>query len=152
MVRSTSPCAPAAAAVSRAWLASGIIPGTNPAQRSMATRALLDLRLLTRPDGAVLASWHPGWADTWPRDSSWAAAALAATGHAAEALGVLEFLRRMQSRDGTWAARYWPDGPVRSGTAGLPSWTPSAGCPGRPGPGTPRRGPATRLPWPGSGL
>jgi glucoamylase len=117
VLRSTSPCAPAAAAASRGWLASGIIPGTTPAQRSMATRALLDLRLLTRPDGAVLASWHPGWADTWPRDSSWAAAALAATGHSAEALGVLQFLRRMQSRDGTWAARYWPDGsgPIRDG-------------------------------------
>ena len=116
VLRTTSPCA-AAVAASRAWLAAGTIPGTTPAQRSMATRALLDLRLLTRPDGAVLAAWHPGWADSWPRDSSWAAAALAATGHAADALGVLEFLRRMQSADGTWAARYWPDGsgPVRDG-------------------------------------
>ena len=106
-----------AAAASRAWLASGIIPGTSPAERSMATRALLDLRLLTRPDGAVLAAWHRGWAYTWPRDSSWAAAALADTGHAAQALRILRFLQRVQSPGGTWAARYWPDGsgPVRDG-------------------------------------
>ncbi len=110
-------CAAAAVAASRAWLASGIIPGVSAAQRSMATQALLDLRLLTRPDGAVLAGWSRGWAYAWPRDSSWVAAALAATGHSAQALRILEFLRRMQSRDGTWAARYWPDGsgPVRDG-------------------------------------
>jgi hypothetical protein len=107
----------AAVAASRAWLASGLIPGASAAQRSMATRALLDLRLLTRPDGAVLAGWHRGWAYAWPRDSSWVAAALAVTGHSAQALRILEFLRRMQSADGTWAARYWPDGsgPVRDG-------------------------------------
>jgi GH15 family glucan-1,4-alpha-glucosidase len=83
----------------------------------MATRALLDLRLLTRPDGAVLAGWHRGWAYAWPRDSSWVVAALAVTGHSAQALRILEFLRRTQSTNGTWAARYWPDGsgPVRDG-------------------------------------
>jgi glucoamylase len=107
---STPSCPSAAVAASRAWLASGIIPGTTAAQRSMATRALLDLRLLTRPDGAVLAGWPRPWAYAWPRDSSWAAAALADTGHPVQALRILEFLRRMQSRDGTWAARYWPDG------------------------------------------
>ena len=110
-------CAAAAVAASRAWLASGTIPGVSAAQRSMATRGLLDLRLLTRPDGAVLAGRSRGWAYAWPRDSSWVVAALAATGHSAQALRILGFLRRMQSRDGTWAARYWPDGsgPVRDG-------------------------------------
>ena len=136
-------CAATAVAASRAWLASGIIPGDSAVQRSMATRALLDLRLLTRPDGAVLAGWHRGWAYAWPRDSSWVAAALAGTGHCAQALRILEFLRRTQSADGTWAARYWPDGsgPVRDGRPAeldAVGWVPwavwswyTAGGPGR---------------------
>ena len=78
----------------------------------MATRALLDLRLLTRPDGAVLAGWHRGWAYAWPRDSSWVAAALAATGHSAQALGILEFLRRTAVR------RRNLGGPVLAGRLG----------------------------------
>ncbi len=76
----------------------------------MAQRALLDLHLSTRPDGAVVAGWYPGWDDAWPRDSSWVAVALAVSGHGADAYRVLTFLQREQSRDGTWAARYQPDG------------------------------------------
>jgi len=110
-------CDRTAAHASQQWLATGIIPGAPGQQRSMATRALLDLRLLTRPDGAVLAAWHSGWRYAWPRDSSWVAVALADTGHTADAFRVLRFLQRMQLPGGTWAARYWPDGagPVRDG-------------------------------------
>ena len=54
-------CVQAAGQASRHWLAAGNIPGATGPQRSMATRALLDLRLLTRPDGAVLAAVHNGW-------------------------------------------------------------------------------------------
>ena len=110
-------CAVAAETASRDWLHSGIVPGATAAQRSMAARALLDLRLAVQPDGAVLASWRPGWRYAWPRDSSWVAAALAQTGHGALAYRALLFLARVQARDGTWAARYRPDGadPVRDG-------------------------------------
>ena len=109
-------CTPGDAATSRGWLAAGSVPGTNPATRSMAQRALLDLHLSTRPNGAVVAGWYPGWNYAWPRDSSWVAVTLAATGHDADAVRVLTFLQRGQSRDGTWAARYQPGGgPVRDG-------------------------------------
>ncbi len=112
-----SACAVAAERADRDWLQAGLVPGATPAQRSMAARALLDLKLAVQPDGAVLAGWEPGWAYAWPRDSSWAAAALAGTGHPAVAYRILLFLRRMQAPDGTWAARYRPggSGPVRDG-------------------------------------
>jgi len=99
------------------WLTSGTVPGTTAAQRATAARALLDLRLLVRPDGAVAAAWYPGWKYAWPRDSSWVAAALAATGHGQAALTVLRFIARVQPPSGVWAARYQlsGDAPVRDG-------------------------------------
>ena len=90
----------------RRWLAAGQVPGGTPAEHAMAVRALLDLRLLIRPDGAVAAAWYPGWKYSWPRDSSWVAAALSATGHGAAALSVLRFIARVQPPSGIWAARY----------------------------------------------
>jgi glucoamylase len=109
-------CVAAATAASRRWLAAGIVPGTTRQQRSMAARALLDLRLSVRPDGAVVAGWHGDWRYAWPRDSSWAAAALAGTGHLAQSLQILRFLARVQGRDGIWAARYQLDAaPVSDG-------------------------------------
>ena len=117
MTPAQASCVRAAVRASRQWLAAGTIPGVTGQQRSMATRALLDLRLLTRPDGAVVAAWHSAWRYAWPRDSSWVAVALADTGHQADSFRVLRFLQRMQLANGTWAARYWPDGagPVQDG-------------------------------------
>jgi hypothetical protein len=104
-------------AAQQRWLAAGQVPGSTPAQHAMAARALLDLRLLVRPDGAVAAAWWPGWKYAWPRDSSWVAAALSATGHGTAALAVLRFLARVEPPSGIWAARYElsGDGPVRDG-------------------------------------
>jgi glucoamylase len=112
-----SACSAAAEQADRAWLGAGTIPGDTAAWRSMATRALLDLRLDVRPDGAVVAGWRAGWDYAWPRDSSWVAVALAQTGHPAMAYQVLRFLQRMQPGNGIWAARYRPDGsgPVLDG-------------------------------------
>jgi glucoamylase len=114
-----SACVAAAERAGRGWLRAGLIPGVTASQRSMAARALLDLRLAVQPDGAVLAGWHPGWEYAWPRDSSWVATALAGTGHPAMAYQILRFLQRVQAGNGTWAARYLPDGsgPVRDGRA-----------------------------------
>ena len=119
LTRAESACVAATEQADRNWLRTGFVPGATAAQRSMATRALLELRLAVRPDGAVLAGWRTGaeYEDAWPRDSSWVAVALADTGHSALAYQILQFLQRMQARDGTWAARYLPDGsgPVRDG-------------------------------------
>lgn len=94
----------------RAWLAAGTIPGRTPAEREVATRALLDLALLTDPDGASVASPFGPWQLVWPRDASWHAAAFAATAHPDQARAVLDFLARTQDDDGTWNSRYRPDG------------------------------------------
>ena len=112
-----SACAAVAEQADREWLRAGTVPGDTAAWRSMATRALLDLRLDVRPNGAVVAGWRSGWDYVWPRDSSWVAVALAQTGHPAMAYRILRFLQRMQPGNGIWAARYLPDGsgPVLDG-------------------------------------
>ena len=117
LTQSRSACAAAAEQAGRDWLRAGLIPGATMAQRSMAARALLDLRLAVRPDGAVVAGWRSGWDYAWPRDSSWVAVALTETGHPAMAYQILRFLQRMQPGNGIWAARYLPGGsdPVRDG-------------------------------------
>ncbi len=119
LTRAESACVAATERADRNWLRTGLVPGATATQQAMATRALLELRLAVRPDGAVLTGWHAGagYEYAWPRDSSWVAVALADTGHPAMAYQILEFLQRVQARDGTWAARYRPDGsgPVRDG-------------------------------------
>ncbi|WP_243715015.1 glycoside hydrolase family 15 protein, partial [Actinomadura bangladeshensis] len=95
-----------------AWLSQGTVPtgGMGQTYRDMAARALLDLRLLTRPNGASLASWYTKWRYCWPRDSAFTVAAFTVTGHPSEARRVLRFLARTQSDNGMWAARYNADG------------------------------------------
>lgn len=153
--RQTS-CVAGAVAASKQWLGSGRIPGDSLAQRELATRALLDLRLSVQPDGAVVAGFHHGWDYTWPRDSSWVSAALAGTGHAEQALSILRFLQRVQSSDGTFEARYYTDGsgPVRDGRPAeldAVGWVPWAvwawAATQRTSPGSPARGELQQL-WP----
>lgn len=100
------PGAAAAAAASRAWLAGETVPGDNAVERAISERALLDLRLLTRPNGAALAGLHPRWRSVWPRDASFVAVAFAATGHHDLSYDVLAFLAEAQEPDGAWEARY----------------------------------------------
>jgi glucoamylase len=106
----TSARALGAAAASRAWLAEGSIPGAGGPYEDMARGALLDLRALLLDDGAAVAAWSPRWRYVWPRDSSFVAVALARTGHVDDAVEILEFLQRVQHRDGSFEARYLPDG------------------------------------------
>ena len=118
------PGAQKAAAETRSWLADGTVPGSTEKERRMAERALLDLRLLTGPNGAAVAAPHGRWNYVWPRDASWVAAAFAATGHHEESYEILEFLASVQGEDGTWEARYKADGsPVLDGRAPQPDAT-----------------------------
>ncbi|MBO3084983.1 glycoside hydrolase family 15 [Cellulomonas fengjieae] len=94
----------------RAWLASGTVPGLGGPYEDMARAALLDLHTLQLPDGAAVAAWSQKWRYVWPRDASFVAVALARTGHVPDALEILGFLERVQSPDGSFQARYLPDG------------------------------------------
>lgn len=105
---------------SRAWLGRGSVPGTSITERRMAQRALLDLRLLTRTNGATVAAPNAHWNYVWPRDAAWVSAAFTATGHDPESYAILRFLSRAQNDDGTWEARYR----ARDGTLVLDGRTP----------------------------
>ncbi len=93
-----------------AWLAAGRVPGSDTAYEPMVRTALLDLRRLMAPNGAVAAGPSDGWSYDWPRDTAFVAVALDRAGHRADALAALGFLARMQQRDGGFAARYLLDG------------------------------------------
>ena len=76
-------------------------PGWRPAPcrrsagvpRDLVVAGLLDLRVLSRTYGVPVAGWSPAWRHVWPRDSALAAAALARTGHHADAERIVAFLR-----------------------------------------------------------
>ncbi|GAA0295568.1 hypothetical protein GCM10009528_10750 [Kineococcus aurantiacus] len=93
-----------------AWLARGSVPGTGGPWEAMVRQALLDVRALTGANGAVAAGPAAAWNHAWPRDSAFAAVALARTGHLDEAAAVLGFLAAVQLRDGGFEARYLLDG------------------------------------------
>ncbi|MFJ9944154.1 glycoside hydrolase family 15 protein [Streptomyces erythrochromogenes] len=95
---------------SRAWLASGRVPGRSADERAAAGRALLAMRAMLRPNGAMAAGWSPGWMYSWPRDSSFACAAFAHTGHDEEAFRILRHSAATQRGDGSWEARTKLDG------------------------------------------
>ncbi|WP_298461731.1 glycoside hydrolase family 15 [uncultured Cellulomonas sp.] len=94
----------------RAWLSAGTVPGTGGPYEDLARDALLDVRALLLDDGAAVAGWSARWRYVWPRDASFVAVALARTGHVDDAVQVLGFLQDVQHRDGSFEARYLPDG------------------------------------------
>lgn len=91
----------------RDWLASGWLPQGE--YRELVSTALLDLHVLST-GGGTLAAMNQSWRYVWPRDASFAAVAFAATGHLDDAVEVLGFLQRVQAPDGSFEARYLPDG------------------------------------------
>lgn len=110
-----------AAAASRDWLAAGHVPGAGTRFAGLGEDALLDLHAMTLENGASLAAASPRWRYVWPRDSSFTAAAYARTGHVDDALRVLDFLRSVQEPDGSFHARYLPDGSGVPDARGLQS-------------------------------
>ena len=68
------------------WLVAGRIPEVPELGGSTMVRdALRDLETLSLPYGVPVAGWSPAWRYVWPRDSAFAASALARTGHIADA-------------------------------------------------------------------
>ncbi|MFG2295436.1 hypothetical protein [Streptomyces sp. NPDC048603] len=110
VVAAGDPAARRQIAESRAWLAAGKVPGDTPERRACAERALLSMRALLQPNGALAAAWTPGWKYSWPRDASFTSAAFAHTGHHAEAFRILRYSAATQRPDGTWEARTKLDG------------------------------------------
>lgn len=104
-----SPAVRARIDAQREWLASGTVPGADTEFAAMAERAILDLGVLTAPNGSVLASPVTAWKYVWPRDASFVVAAFAVTGHARDAKDVLGFLAEVAPDDGRWEARYLSD-------------------------------------------
>lgn len=94
----------------RDWLAAGDLPGADGPYADLVADALLDLHTLVLDDGAAVAAWSPYWRYVWPRDASFVAVALARTGHGDDALEILDFLAGVQEPDGSFQARYLPDG------------------------------------------
>jgi hypothetical protein len=108
------------------WLAAGRVPTATSSYGGMARTALADLHALTLANGGVVASFAPQWRYVWPRDSAFAAVALARSGHPADAVRALRFLQRVQAPDGSFQARYHPDGSAvldgRGGQEDAPGW------------------------------
>lgn len=100
----------AAAQRDRDWLTAGTIPGAGDEFEDMSVNALLDIHALTLGNGAIVAGWSPKWRYVWPRDTAFVSWSLAATGHTEDAVRALEFLQSVQSPDGSFEARYLPDG------------------------------------------
>ena len=97
--------------LSGSWLAGGRMPEVPELGGStMVQNALRDLETLSLPYGVPVAGWAPAWRYVWPRDSAFAASALARTGHIAEARRILNFLSAAQPASGQFEARYRPDG------------------------------------------
>ena len=94
----------------RKWLAEGDIPGELSMFADLSRTSLLDLDTLLLPNGGLLAGGSTNWRYVWPRDASFAAAALARTDHPANALDILLFLQSIQEADGSFHARYRPSG------------------------------------------
>ncbi|MGZ4603849.1 MAG: glycoside hydrolase family 15, partial [Kineosporiaceae bacterium] len=105
VLREAGAAASARARGQQGWLSAGLLPGGSGPYRDLVEDALLDLRTLTLPGGAVVAGWPAGWRYVWPRDASFVAVAFARTGHLPDAERELAYLQRVQGASGLFEAR-----------------------------------------------
>lgn len=105
--------ASAAAAACAAELGAAQLPGRDSPYASMARTALADIVGLCFPNGAAVAAASPYWRYVWPRDVGYMAVALARCGLVDRALSTILFVADCQHDDGTFEARYLPDGSRR---------------------------------------
>jgi len=101
---------PAEVAEANRRLAHTDLPGRNGQFAGMAVTALLDMEAVCLPNGAAVAAASPHWSYVWPRDASYLAAAFSILGRHGQAQHLLQYVASMQEPDGTWQARYLPDG------------------------------------------
>ncbi|SEF14300.1 hypothetical protein [Jiangella alba] len=94
----------------RELLAATELPGRGTPYQPMAEEALIDIGVLTFANGAAVAAGSPYWRYVWPRDVGYMAAALTVCGRPEPAFAQLAYVAAMQEQDGTWQARYLPDG------------------------------------------
>jgi len=86
------------------------LPGSSGPHADMAETALADIEAACFPNGAAVAAGSPYWRHVWPRDASFMAAALVLVGRREQAGRILRYVAHVQEPDGTWQARYLPDG------------------------------------------
>jgi hypothetical protein len=86
------------------------VPGLETPYADMARTAVIDIDVLTFPNGAAVAAGSPYWRYVWPRDTGFMAATLSLIGRHHDARRLLDYVAAMQEGDGGWQARYLPDG------------------------------------------
>ena len=78
------------------WLETGTVPGDGTRWEDLARWALVDIHSFLSPNGTVAAGPGGPWGYFWPRDGSFAAAALSISGHDKEAASILDRLARLE--------------------------------------------------------
>jgi len=97
----------------RTRLAQTVLPGRDGPFADLAETALLDMEAVCLPNGAAVAAGSQHWYYVWPRDAGYLAVAFSILGRHRQAQDLLQYVASVQEPDGTWQARYLPDGSGR---------------------------------------